>query len=161
MLLEGEHPNNAYAWLSKREEGLEVRLVPSDKKWADAETFAPFVDDRTRAIAISHVMFHNGQRNDMASITAFAKSKGIEVIADSMQSIGVFPIDVKELGATAIASGSHKGLLTPQGLGFLYTASKAISPTYVANAGVANARADLIPVSETQLAAGCSPLRNR
>ncbi|WP_449432495.1 aminotransferase class V-fold PLP-dependent enzyme [Pseudomonas putida] len=148
LLLDTEHPNNAYAWLSKREEGLEVRLVPSDKKWADADTFAPYVDERTRAIAISHVMFHNGQRNDMASITTFAKSKGIAVIADSMQSVGVFPIDVKELGATAIASGSHKGLLTPQGLGFLYTESKDILPTYVSNAGVANARADLVPVSE-------------
>ncbi|WP_455883726.1 aminotransferase class V-fold PLP-dependent enzyme [Pseudomonas putida] len=150
LLLEGEHPNNAYAWLSKRDAGLEVRLVPADKKWADAATFAPYVDERTKAIAISHVMFHSGQRNDLADIIAFATARGIEVIADSMQSIGVLPVDVRDMGVSAIASGSHKGLLTPQGLGFMYTAKgvDTLAPTYVSNAGVANARADLVAGSD-------------
>ncbi|XVN20089.1 aminotransferase class V-fold PLP-dependent enzyme [Pseudomonas corrugata] len=146
LLLEGEHPNNAYAWLAKRSAGLEVRMVPHDKKWADAETFAHFIDGRTRAIGISHVMFHSGQRNDLESIITLANRNGVKVVADSMQSIGVLPIDVKQLHVSAFASGSHKGLLTPQGLGFMYTAEplEALQPTYVANAGVANARADLV-----------------
>src|SRR5205085_997310 len=44
VLLDTEHPNNAYAWLAKQTDGLEVRLIPSDKKWADAATFAAYVD---------------------------------------------------------------------------------------------------------------------
>jgi selenocysteine lyase/cysteine desulfurase len=40
VLLHSEHPNNAYAWLAKKTAGLEVRLITSDKKWADAATFA-------------------------------------------------------------------------------------------------------------------------
>ncbi|MGC0367666.1 cysteine desulfurase/selenocysteine lyase [Rhodococcus sp. 27YEA15] len=150
LLLEGEHPNNAYAWLSKRSAGLEVRLVPNDKKWADADTFASYIDDRTRAIGISHVMFHSGQRNDVASITAATADRGIAVVADSMQSVGVIPLDVPTLGIAALASGSHKGLLTPQGLGFLWTAADTdrLTPTYVGTAGIANARPDLVATAD-------------
>ncbi|MGW6793182.1 aminotransferase class V-fold PLP-dependent enzyme [Streptomyces chartreusis] len=146
LLLEGEHPNNAYAWLSQRPQGLEVRLVPEDKKWADADTFAPYVDERTRAIAVSHVMFHSGQRNDVAAVTAFAQRRGIEVIVDAMQSVGVLNVDARALGVSALASGCHKGLLVPQGLGFLYSPHDAerLPPTYVALAGVANSRSSLV-----------------
>ncbi|MFD2415793.1 aminotransferase class V-fold PLP-dependent enzyme [Amycolatopsis pigmentata] len=146
VLLESEHPNNAYAWLSQRPGGLEVRQIPEDKKWADAATFAPYVDDRTRAIAISHVMFHSGQRNDIAGIVELARAAGALVVLDAMQSVGVFPVHAGELGVAALAAGSHKGLLVPQGLGFLCTTAPAdvLAPTYVATAGVANARADLV-----------------
>ncbi|MDH6523316.1 cysteine desulfurase/selenocysteine lyase [Streptomyces sp. SAI-135] len=146
LLLEGEHPNNAYAWLSQRPHGLEVRLVPQDKKWADADSFAPYIDERTRAIAISHVMFHSGQRNDVAAVTALARQHGIEVVVDAMQSVGVLAVDARALGVSALASGCHKGLLVPQGLGFLYTPHDAerLPPTYVALAGVANSRTSLV-----------------
>lgn len=146
VLLESEHPNNAYAWLSQRPAGLEVRRVPEEKKWADAATFAPYVDNRTRAIAISHVMFHSGQRNDIGGIAELAHSVGARVVLDAMQSVGVLPVDAGRLGVGALAAGSHKGLLVPQGLGLLYTAAPAdvLTPTYVATAGVANARANLV-----------------
>lgn len=146
VMLEAEHPNNAYAWLSQRPAGLEVRQVPEDKKWADADTFAPYVDENTRAIALSHVMFHSGQRNDVDSIVALARSVGAEVVLDAMQPVGVLSVDAGSLGVAALAAGSHKGLLIPQGLGFLYTAAEVdvLAPTYVGTAGVANARPDLV-----------------
>lgn len=147
VLLDTEHPNNAYAWLARRRDGLEVRLVPNDKAWADAETFAPHVDGRTRAIAVSQVMFHNGQLNDIASIAAFAASRGIAVVLDPMQAVGVVPLDVRTLGVTALASGTHKGLLIPQGLGFIWTGQprEELPPRYVANSSLASARPDFIP----------------
>lgn len=153
VLLEGEHPNNAYAWLSQRDRGLRVKLVPQDKAFADADTFAPHLDTGTRAIAISHVMFHNGQRNDLASIAGLATRRGVPLVVDAMQSLGVVDIDLGSLGATVVAAGSHKGLLTPHGLGVLYTARGAaeLPPTYVGTAGIANARADLV--------AGLDPIR--
>ncbi|WP_232666509.1 aminotransferase class V-fold PLP-dependent enzyme [Pseudonocardia sp. TRM90224] len=146
VLLASEHPNNAYAWLSQRAAGLEVRQVPDDKTWADAETFAAAVDGRTRAIALSHVMFHSGQRNDVESVVALARSVGAEVVLDAMQSVGVLPVDAGALGVAALAAGSHKGLLVPQGLGFLYTATDTdvLAPTYVGTAGVANTSDDLV-----------------
>lgn len=147
VLLDTEHPNNAYAWLARRPHGLEVRLISNDKGWADAETFAPHVDERTRAIAVSQVMFHNGQLNDIASIAELGAQRGIAVVLDPMQAVGVVPLDAHRLGVTAIASGTHKGLLVPQGLGFIWTRQprEEFVPTYVSNSSLASARADFIP----------------
>jgi len=91
-------------------------------------------------------MFHSGQRNDVDSIVELARSVGADVVLDAMQSVGVLPVDARRLGVAALSAGSHKGLLIPHGLGFLYTAAGAdvLSPTYVGTAGVANARADLV-----------------
>ncbi|WP_328773126.1 aminotransferase class V-fold PLP-dependent enzyme [Streptomyces sp. NBC_00286] len=150
LLLEGDHPNLLYACLGLRAKGLEVRLVPQDggpgKKWADADTFAPYVDARTRAIALSHVMFHSGQRNDVAAVARLAKRHGAEVVVDAMQSLGVLDVDARELGVTALAAGCHKGLLVPQGLGLLFTPYDAerLPPTYTALAGMADTDEDLV-----------------
>jgi len=120
LLLEGEHPNNTSVWLGRRKAGLEVRFVAESRKWVDEQTFKPFVDARTRAISISHVMYHTGQRNDVARIATFCSERGIKLVVDGMQSIGVLPVDVKSLGISMFAAGAHKGLLTPQGIGVLY-----------------------------------------
>jgi selenocysteine lyase/cysteine desulfurase len=96
-------------------------------------------------------MFHSGQRNDLASIIALAKRHNIEVVVDVMQSVGILPLDVTGMDAFAVASGTHKGLLTPQGLGFLCTSrdSAQLPPTYVAAAGVANLQPDLVAGPES------------
>jgi len=95
-------------------------------------------------------MFHSGQRNDIDSIVELTNSIGAKIILDAMQSVGVSEVDATALGITALAAGSHKGLLIPQGLGFLYTATDIdeLSPTYLGTAGVANSRADLVAPSD-------------
>lgn len=63
-----------------------------------------------------------------------------------MQSVGVIPIDVKRVGIWVLAAGCHKGLLTPQGLGFLYVDGNldGLHPAYLAMGGLENPPADLI-----------------
>ncbi len=146
LLVEGEHPNNTCAWLGRRKAGLEVRLVPESRKWVDEETFKPFVDGRTRAIAVSHVMFHSGQRNDVERLAAFCAERDVKLIVDGMQSIGVMPVDVKKLGIAMFAAGAHKGLLAPQGIGVLYCDKELagrLEPEYYALSALANPPADL------------------
>ena len=41
-------------------EGVEVRMVPEKGDWVDAELLAPFVDERTRVVAVADVAFHPG-----------------------------------------------------------------------------------------------------
>lgn len=50
------------AWKSLERQGLEVRRIPQINH-ADAATFVSAVDENTRAIGISWIMFHSGQRN--------------------------------------------------------------------------------------------------
>jgi selenocysteine lyase/cysteine desulfurase len=128
VILASEHPNQAYGWLSLRPKGLEVRLVPTLPmdaahgriEAADADTFAPYVDDRTRAIGLSSVMFHTGQLNDVASVCARFRPLGIHVLADLTQQVGFAAVDVTRLGVSAAAFSLHKGLNTPTGIAALY-----------------------------------------
>lgn len=146
LLIEGDHPNNAYAWLNLKRRGVEVRFVRLEGGVADAALFAPHVDARTRAISLSHVTFHAGHRHDVADIGRLCRERGIYLVVDAMQSVGVLPVDVKAMGVSMLAAGCHKGLLVPQGLGLLYVdaALTELRPVYLATAGLARPPADLI-----------------
>jgi cysteine desulfurase/selenocysteine lyase len=146
-LLEGDHPNNAYAWLNLKRKGVEVRFAPlKDNEIATAQTFEPFVDNRTKVVTLSHVTFHAGQVHDLARGGEFCKKRGIYLVVDAMQSVGVIPLDVKALNISVMAAGTHKGLLVPQGLGVLYVAEglNELQPAYLAMSSMANPPADYI-----------------
>lgn len=147
LMLEGDHPNNAYAWLNLKRKGVEVRFVKvADDQIATAETFERFIDARTKVISLSHVTFHAGQRHDIAGIGRLCAQRGIYLVVDVMQSIGVLPLDVRRLGVSVLAAGCHKGLLVPQGLGILYVKSglDELQPAYLAMSSLANPPEDYI-----------------
>ena len=148
VLIEGDHPNNAYAWLNLRRKGVEVRFVKlnGEHEVADAQAFAPFVDARTRVISLSHITFHAGQRHDVAGIGRLCKERGIYLVVDAMQSVGVVPIDVQAMNVSVLAAGTHKGLLVPQGLGVLYVREglDELQPVYLAMSSMAHPPADYI-----------------
>jgi cysteine desulfurase/selenocysteine lyase len=146
LLVEGDHPNNAYAFLNLRRKGVEVRFVPLLAETARAEMFAPHIDARTRAISLSHVTFHAGHRFDIDGIGALCAEKGLYFVIDAMQSTGVIPLDAKASGASLIGSGCHKGLLVPQGLGILYCRQglDELQPAYLAMSSLAHPPGDYI-----------------
>jgi selenocysteine lyase/cysteine desulfurase len=149
LMIHGDHPNNAYAFLNLQKKGVEVNFLPMTEV-VNAESFLPHIDEKTRAISMSHVTFHAGHRFDIESIGALCAEKNLYFIVDVMQAIGVVPIDVKTIRAAFVGSGSHKGLLVPQGLGLLYwdKALQELEPTYLAAASLAEIPADLIARSE-------------
>jgi selenocysteine lyase/cysteine desulfurase len=147
VLIEGDHPNNAYAWLNLKRKGVEIRFAKvKDDEIANAETFKPYIDERTKVVTLSHVTFHAGQVHDLASVGKLCKERGIYLVVDAMQSVGVIPLDVKALNISVLAAGTHKGLLVPQGLGVLYVADglDELQPAYLAMSSMANPPADYI-----------------
>ncbi|KAJ5094513.1 hypothetical protein N7456_010374 [Penicillium angulare] len=134
VILDCEHPNQAYGWLSLRRRGLEVRQVPTSQTKgseaataATAATFAPYVDDRTRAIGLSSIMFHNGQWNDIADVAATFKPRGIHILADLTQQVGFTDLDIHKLGVTAAAFSLHKGFNCPTGIAVFYVSEEFLS----------------------------------
>lgn len=150
VILEGEHPSQAYGWLALENQGLEVRLVPMDNTClANADTFAPYVDDNTIAIGISSVMFHSGQMNDIQDIAAHFRPRGIHVLVDITQHIGVARIDLTAWNISAAAFSLHKALACPTGLGGLYVDPLVLpmlkeAPPVVGAGSIANLHSDLV-----------------
>ena len=145
LMIHGDHPNNAYAFLNLQKKGVEIVFIPMTEI-VDAESFRPHIDGRTRAISMSHVTFHAGHRFNVESVGELCAQHSLYFVVDVMQAIGVVPIDAKAMKATFIGSGTHKGLLVPQGLGLLYWDATRIElePTYLAAASVAEPPLDFI-----------------
>ena len=145
LMIHGDHPNNAYAFLNLQKKGVEIVFIPMTEVM-DAESFRPHIDERTRAISMSHVTFHAGHRFDVESVGELCAQHSLYFVVDVMQGIGVVPIDAKAMKATFIGSGTHKGLLVPQGLGLLYwdAARTELEPAYLAAASLAEPPLDFI-----------------
>jgi selenocysteine lyase/cysteine desulfurase len=112
----------------------------------NAESFRPHIDASTRAISMSFVTFHAGHRFDVESVGELCEQHSLYFVVDAMQGIGVVPIDAKATKATFIGSGTHKGLLVPQGLGLLYwdATRTELEPAYLAAASLAEPPSDFI-----------------
>lgn len=145
LMIHGDHPNNAYAFLNLTKKGVNVRFIPMTEV-VNADSFLPYIDDTTRAISMSHVTFHAGHRFDLESVGRLCAESKLYFVVDVMQAIGVVSIDAKKINATFIGSGTHKGLLVPQGLGLLYwnSAFGELEPACLAAASLAHPPADLI-----------------
>lgn len=78
------------------------------------------IDNKTRAIAISAVQECNGFRCDLEEIRKICKTKGVYLIVDGIQQLGVMDLNVKGANIYFLAAGGHKWLLSPYGAGVLY-----------------------------------------
>lgn len=120
VALAEDHPNLRAAFAGLRARGVELRLCDGGRGLPDAAAFAPALDARTRAIAVSHVLSHDGRVADLQSISGLCQARGLHLVVDAVQSIGVLAFDVARLRPSFVAFGCNKGLLTPPGLGVLY-----------------------------------------
>jgi selenocysteine lyase/cysteine desulfurase len=149
-----EHPNNVFPWLNLQRRGVEVRMVPGT--WIDADLIKPFVDERTRVVAVADVSFHPGQRNDLGSICALCREKGVHVVVDGVQAVGLLHVKLHELGIAMWAVSGHKGLLSPHGIGLFYCRQDLIPemlPVYGARASIVPDMADehIVPKTDVVL----------
>ena len=115
-----EFPANMYPWLALRERGVEVRTVLEEDGRIPIERLIEAVDSRTRVVAVSSVQFASGFRTDLATLGEFCQSKGVLLCVDAIQSLGVFPIDVKGMNIDFLAADGHKWLCGPEGIGVFY-----------------------------------------
>jgi kynureninase len=101
--------------------GAHVTVVPSDDGLGiDLDRILNAITERTRLVAISHVLFRSAYILDAAAICRKAHSVGALVALDAYHSVGVMPVDVKTLGADFLAGGVLKWLCGGPGACFLY-----------------------------------------
>ncbi len=103
--------------------GARVVVVPSeDGIGIDTERLLSAIDERTRLVAISHVLFRSAFVIDAERVCAHARRMGALVALDAFHSVGVMPVDVQSIGAHFLAGGVLKWLCGGPGGCFLYTA---------------------------------------
>lgn len=75
---------------------------------------------RVRLLLLTHVSNRNGLVLPIREITAMAKVRGVDVILDSAQSVGVLPVDADDLGVDFMGFSIHKWVAAPLGTGAIY-----------------------------------------
>ncbi|HDI06782.1 MAG TPA: aminotransferase class V-fold PLP-dependent enzyme [Candidatus Bathyarchaeota archaeon] len=114
-----EYPSVTYPYL-KRKWNLEVRYVKNVDGKVLLEDVEKAVDDNTVVVAVSHVEYVNGFRNDLKALAEIAHKHGAFLVVDAIQSAGAIPIDVKRDDVDFLAAACYKWLLGPCGAGYLY-----------------------------------------
>ncbi len=133
----GEFPSVTYTFVNIRKRyGIELRRVPPNAAGrTDIDALIAAIDDNTRAVALSHVEWADGYRNDIAALGAYCRPRGIEVFVDATQAMGAQPIDIDAWQATAVAAHAYKWLLAGHGLGVVAFGAGAANRIYPAYAG--------------------------
>jgi kynureninase len=114
--------------------GARIVVVPSDDGIGiDVERLCAAIDERTRLVAISHVLFRSAYIVDVAQVCRRAKDVGALVSLDAFHSVGIIPVDVKALGVDFLSGGVLKWLCGGPGGAFLYVspdATRQLAPSF-------------------------------
>lgn len=101
--------------------GAEIVVVESrDGVGIDEGDLEAAIDERTALVAISHVLFRSAYIMDVARICRHAHAAGALVSLDAFHSIGIMPVDVRDIGADFVTGGVLKWLCGGPGGCFLW-----------------------------------------
>jgi cysteine desulfurase / selenocysteine lyase len=120
VTLASEFPTNVYPWMNLATRGVECRLVPCERERVDLAEVERAIDGRTRLLAVSWVGYLTGWRNDLDALVEIAQRRGVMLLVDAIQGLGVYPLDVRRTPIDFLAADGHKWLLGPEGAGIFY-----------------------------------------
>jgi len=117
-----EHHSNLLPWQRlERARGVDLELIPATREcMIRPESVERAIDGRTKLVTLHHVSNAVGSIQPVAEIGKIAEEHDVLFLVDAAQAVGHMPVDVREIGCDFLVAPGHKGLLGPQGTGFLY-----------------------------------------
>jgi kynureninase len=120
-----DFPSVSYVYTSLATRlGANISVVPAapDGLGVDTGQLLDAIDERTRLVAISHVLFRSAHIIDVDAVCEKAHRVGALVSLDSFHAVGVIPVDVHAIGCDFLTGGVLKWLCGGPGGCFLYVA---------------------------------------
>lgn len=122
LLSTHEHPGGAMPWFAlARDRGVAVRTFEVGA--SGGETMAHIraaTTGQTRVVSVSHVLCTTGAVLPIARIGELCRERGVILVVDGAQAVGMIPVDLDQLGCDFYAASGHKWMLGPKGTGLLY-----------------------------------------
>ncbi len=114
-------PSNLYLFQGVERQGARVVTVASeDGITVPLERLLAAIDEETKLVSVSHVIFKSSFVQDLRAITERAHAMGAMVVADLYQSTGTVPVDIRALNVDFATGGSVKWLCGGPGAAYLY-----------------------------------------
>jgi L-cysteine/cystine lyase len=116
--------------------GIDLAFVDVGPALSEADVLDAFdqaIDERTRAVVVSHVLWATGTVLPIARLAEIAHARGALLIVDGAQAVGAMPVDLAATGADVYAMAAQKWLLGPEGMAAVAVAPAArerLAPSY-------------------------------
>jgi cysteine desulfurase/selenocysteine lyase len=135
-----EHPANVYPWHGvAKKTGIAIKSVAPRGGHIPVDEILTAVDAGTRVVAVSAVSFSPGFRLPLAELGAECRHRGVLLVVDGAQSVGVIDTDVKALNVDVLATSAQKYMMGVYGVGFLYVRralAETLNPVFVSRFSV-------------------------
>ena len=123
MIIRGmthEHHSNFYPWI-KLQEKISIQNLPiDDNGFFKLDDLESLVNDKTKLVALSHVLYNTGAIIPVEEIGKILEGK-VPFFIDSAQSIGcIGDIDVSKIKCDFMSFNGSKWLCGPMGTGLFY-----------------------------------------
>jgi kynureninase len=115
-----EFPNVRYVLEGERRKGADLVVVPCEGGELATEAVGAEVDERTRLVVTSHVLYAASYRVDAAALARRCREAGALFLLDVYQSVGAMPLELAAWGVDLAVGGSVKFLCGGPGAGFLW-----------------------------------------
>lgn len=121
VMSDQDFPSDVYSVSRMLPPHMRVEFVRSDDGITiDTQKLLDAIDERTRLVSLSHVLFRSAYIMPAAEIVAKAHAVGAQVLLNGYHSVGVIPVDVTALNVDFYVGGTLKWLCGGPGGVFLY-----------------------------------------
>ncbi len=144
--LDLEYPANVYPWWNLERRGVRHRRLKPTHSAEDVTQLEKAIDDRVRMVAVSAVDWCSGFVLDLSDLGGFCRQRGVLLVVDMAQALGIVPLNPQADGIAAMAGSGWKWLMGPVGLGIFYChpgLMEQLELVYVGTDTVVDARAYL------------------
>ncbi len=121
VITDMDFPSDVYVLRGWLPDHMRIETVRShDGIGIDIEALLDAIDERTRLVSVSHVLFKSAYILDAQAIVDKAHRVGAQVVFNGYHSIGVIPVDVTALNVDFYIGGTLKWMCGGPGGVFMY-----------------------------------------
>jgi len=121
VVCDQDFPSDVYTLRAMLPAGFEVVTVRStDGISIDTDALLDAIDERTRLVSVSHVLFRSAYIMPAQAIVEKAHRVGAQVLLNGYHSVGVIPVDVRALNVDFYIGGTLKWMCGGSGGVFMY-----------------------------------------
>lgn len=136
ILTKDEHIGGASAWLLLQQRiGIKVKLVDLDYSGKEnLQRIKNAITKQTKVVSFSHLTCTTGMLLPAKDISELCRQNDIYSCVDGAQTLGMIPIDIKDINPDFYVCSGHKWLFGPKGTGVIYmkpSIIKKLSPVFV------------------------------